>query len=420
MRRSFLKNSSEEWMDVIHPVRRTSMELTATPSIHRTIAIVVGIFLVLLVLCLWFIPWQQTVQGSGTVTSFDPDSRPQTVESAISGRIVKWYVTEGAYVEKGDTIAVLADINVNFLDTNLLSRLRKLRDRTFEAQEQGINVAIQRRKQAEQRYQKAQAEYENALVQVSTARIRYNRADTLYRQDLVSKRDLESALLNLNKSVADSISAAASMNVASQDVDAYRSEEERVISQAFVAMQEADVRLANAQGRIGAGTITAPRSGIIVRIRRPGSGQTVKEGEELATIVPSTTDQAAEIYVSSMDAALISPGRLVSLQFSGFPAFVFSGWQGISVGIFHGRVKVIDAVDDGSGRFRVLVVPDSSMKDWPDQRFLRQGTDVSAWILLEEVPIGFELWRQFMGFPPQFPVSAEQDMKSSSSKGVGR
>lgn len=389
--------------------------LVRTPNMAKWIATFIVGGIISAAIFLIFVPWQQTVVGSGKVTSFLPEARPQTVESVISGRIVKWYVVEGAKVNKGDTICILADINVNFFDRELLDKLKNLRDRTFEAQEQAINVAIQRRKQSEQRYDQARARLDNVLVEVSTARIRYSRADTLFKQDIASRRDLETAQLNLQKAVADSVSTAAAMRSALQDVDAFRAEEERVISQAYVAMQEADVRLANAQGRVGAGTIVAPISGTVVRIAKAGAGQTVKEGELLATIVPTTSDQAAEIYVSSMDAALIEPGRLVSLQFSGFPAFQFSGWQNIAVGIFHGRVKVIDAVDDGSGKFRVLVVPDASMRAWPDMRYLRQGTDVTGWVLLNEVPVGYELWRQFMGFPPQFPVPQSKASANASS-----
>lgn len=386
-------------------VRRSALLLVRTRRIHRTFILVVLTMLVILGVALVVVPWQQTVVGSGTVTSFAPEARPQTVESVISGRIARWFIREGAPVQKGDTIVVLTDYNVNFMDRNLLERLQTLRDRTFEAQEKAIEVAIQRRKQAEQRFQQSLARYDNVVVEARTARIRYERADTLFRQDLISRRDLETAQLNLQKAVADSITAQASISAALQDVDAFRSEEERVINQAFVAMQEADVRLANAQGRVGAGIVVAPIDGTVVRIAKAGAGQTVKEGEELAVIVPRTDDQAVQIYVSSMDAALITPGRKVSLQFSGFPAFQFSGWQNIAIGIFHGRVKVVDAVDDGTGRFRVLIVPDTLTRAWPSQRYLRQGTDVSGWVLLDDVPLGYELWRQLMGFPPQFPVS---------------
>jgi hypothetical protein len=38
---------------------------------------------------------------------------------------------------------------------------------------------------------------------------------------------------------------------------------------------------------------------------------------------------------------------------------------------------------------------------WPDKdRWLRQGARANAWVLLEQVPLWFEFWRQINGFPP--------------------
>ena len=37
---------------------------------------------------------------------------------------------------------------------------------------------------------------------------------------------------------------------------------------------------------------------------------------------------------------------------------------------------------------------------WPDDRWLRQGTRTQGWVLLNEVKVWFELWRQLNGFPP--------------------
>jgi hypothetical protein len=124
-------------------------------------------------------------------------------------------------------------------------------------------------------------------------------------------------------------------------------------------------------------------------------------------VTPSSTeDIAAEIFVSSLDAAIIDTGRPVRLQFAGFPAIQVwgGGWPSLSVGTFGGKVAVIDAVNDGSGRFRVLVVPDPEDKPWPNRTYLRQGTEVTGWILLNEVSLAYEAWRQLCGFPPIIPV----------------
>jgi len=223
----------------------------------------------------------------------------------------------------------------------------------------------------------------------------------------VARRELESAQLGLQKAVADSVAAFTGVMAARQDIEAFSAEEERVVNQAYSTMHEMDIRVSNAETRRGAGVVLAPISGVIVRIEKFGEGMTVKEGTPLALIVPAGDDRAIELYVGSMDAALVEPGRLVSLQFSGFPAFQFSGWQALQVGVFHGRVKVVDATDDGSGRFRILVVPaeESKYGRWPSNRYLRQGTDATGWVLLDDVAVGFELWRQLMGFPPQYPVA---------------
>jgi adhesin transport system membrane fusion protein len=403
-------------VDATVNLNRTSLRLIHTPRSLQTLVafslcVVLGI-----TAFLTFVPWLQTVVGSGIVTSFAPEARPQTVNSLITGRIIHWNVMEGASVKKGDTLVLLQDINIGFFDTVITDRLSTLRDRTVSAQQAAIDVSHQRRQQAEQRLTQAQARYDNAIIELQIARTRLDRSQQLFSEDLVSKRDVETATRDFQKAIADSAAGYASVLASEQDVAASRNEEARAIAQADVFIQEADVRLANVQGRVLARTVIAPIDGTVVRIARAGPGQIVKEGDELAVIVPKTTDQAVEIYMSSMDAALVEPGRKVALQFSGFPAFQFSGWQDIAVGIFHGTVKVIDAVDDGTGSFRVLVVPDTTYDYWPDQRFLRQGTDVTGWILLSEVPVGYELWRQLMGFPPQFPVPDSKSRKEKKER----
>ena len=77
-----------------------------------------------------------------------------------------------------------------------------------------------------------------------------------------------------------------------------------------------------------------------------------------------------------------------------------AGWPSVAVGTFGGVVSFIDPHDDGQGNFRIVVVPDPREEPWPSARFLRQGVRASAWVLLERVKLGFELWRRFNGFPP--------------------
>jgi hypothetical protein len=57
-----------------------------------------------------------------------------------------------------------------------------------------------------------------------------------------------------------------------------------------------------------------------------GPGQTVSKGSTLALIALEADDRAAELFISSIGASLVEPGRQVQLQFSGFPALQFSGF----------------------------------------------------------------------------------------------
>lgn len=146
--------------------------------------------------------------------------------------------------------------------------------------------------------------------------------------------------------------------------------------------------------------MTAPRAGVIFRVIANQGGEQVSAGDPLAVLVPDTQDRAVEIWVDGNDAALISPGRAVRLQFEGWPAVQFAGWPSVAVGTFGGRVAFVDSTDNGRGDFRLVVVPDPDEEPWPSTRFLRQGARANGWVILNRVSVGFELWRQLNGFPP--------------------
>ena len=58
----------------------------------------------------------------GSVTTLTPDQRPQTIQSPIPGRIEKWYVREGDFVKKGDTILFISEVKNEYFDPNLVNR----------------------------------------------------------------------------------------------------------------------------------------------------------------------------------------------------------------------------------------------------------------------------------------------------------
>jgi hypothetical protein len=92
----------------------------------------------------------------------------------------------------------------------------------------------------------------------------------------------------------------------------------------------------------------------------------------------------------------------------------FAGWPSVAVGTFGGEVATIDSTDDGTGKFRILVVPPSD-GEWPADRYLRQGVRANGWVMLNRVSLGYELWRQLNGFPltvaPKEPAAGKDNSK---------
>ena len=133
--------------------------------------------------------------------------------------------------------------------------------------------------------------------------------------------------------------------------------------------------------------------------------------------MPDVRDYAVELFVNGNDVPLIHEGRRVRLQFEGWPAVQWSGWPSVAVGTFGGEVAVVDTAADDQGRFRVLIVRGPG-DEWPAAPQVRQGARVNGWVLLDEVRLGWELWRLFNGFPPsstappgKTPTAAKETQK---------
>ncbi|MGK0391176.1 MAG: adhesin transport system membrane fusion protein, partial [Maribacter sp.] len=69
-----------------------------------------------------FLPWTQNINAKGYVTTRSPEQRPQAIQSVIAGRLETWYVQEGDYVEKGDTIIFISEVKSEYFDPDLIAR----------------------------------------------------------------------------------------------------------------------------------------------------------------------------------------------------------------------------------------------------------------------------------------------------------
>lgn len=325
-----------------HLEQLNNLERIKIPKSLRLLSALIVTALVGVTLLLCFMPWVQTASGMGVITALDPQDRTQSLNAPVDGRLAQWYVQEGQHVKAGDPIVRIQDI-----DHRLTERLQAQRD------------AAARKLQANQ-------------SAVETAVMDYERKKLLWQEGLVSRLDYENARIKLEELKAK--------------------EEE-----ANAALNQIEVDLSRQSSQL----VTAPRDGILLRLANGDSATIVSRGTPLATFLPEHIERALEIYIDGRDIGLIHPGRSVRIQFEGWPAFQFTGIPEIAIGTFAGKVHYVEPTATANGQFRVLIVEDPDhTTPWPPEQFVRLGAQARAWVLLDTVRLGYELWRQLNNFPP--------------------
>ncbi|QHW00403.1 HlyD family secretion protein [Spirosoma endbachense] len=411
--------------------------------------------LALLLICLavLFLPWQQTINGEGGVTALNPQDRPQTIQNAIAGRIERWKIQEGQAVKKGDTLLVISDVKDDYFDPKLPQRLDEqlgakqgsltatsVKISALEEQMAALRKALTV-KLASARNKVRQSEFKVASDSTDLIAIRKNyqialdrldRFEKGYTNGLFSLTDLETRRLKVQEDYAKVIAQENKLNGARQelinaqlDLSTIQADYQEKIAKSLSDRSSAVSYQAEASGEIaklrnkissvdvrrGLYVVRAPQDGYIVRSLKAGIGEMIKEGESIVTLQPANPSVAVELYVRPMDVPLIQRGRMVRLKFDGWPAIQFSGWPSVAVGTFGGEVAVIDAINSVNGKYRLLIKPKSRSGDqpWPNQ--LRVGSGVFGWVMLDDVPIWYELWRQLNGFPPSLQQEPKEEKK---------
>ena len=440
-----------------------ALRLARSSRIARRVARWLSAAMVAAIGLMLFAPWQQNVTGSGDVIAPAPEDRQQMLGAPIKGRIVRWgeNIFENARVEEGQEIAEICDLDENYAERlqdklfnseqavaaaetqvaarervleatrtvveNLEQQLeayRSIRNRTVVFEESYVqsaerkvageqqllqqyqaalpqleqelqrtrnlhergNIALQKVQEVERELAEAEAKVRYAGEQVAAAQAELE-GKVEERQAKIDKADadIEEVTAKLRKALAE---------ISYAESDLAKSEQELAKAEQDLLAAETDV------ARQGTRIITAPFDGIVVQIN-PNLGTAVlKEGDPICRIVPETSERVVQLWLDGNDAPLVEPGRHVRLQFEGWPAIQFAGWPSVAVGTFGGEILSVDATDDGAGKFRVLVRPASDSEVWPEERFLRQGVRANGWVLLNRVPLWYEVWRQLNGFPP--------------------
>ena len=401
-----------------------ALALSGSARAPRILSRILFIIFLLILAAIFFMPWQQFVSGTGRVIAFNPLDRRVNVEAPVAGRVKHLHVVENQRVKKGD---ILLEIQDN--DPNLLANMRLQHDaaiaRKAAAQQRiedlGAQIAQMELAKSEA-IDSARQRVLSEQYSLNTNQLNFERVEKLLKPGYVSQRDFELAKLAIDSSEANLQSAKAILERTEREMDASissikgsRSSAQSELATADRDITTIDIQINQAQQQV----IEAPRDGIVFSITAT-DGTYLRPGSAICVIIPETESRFVEMWVNGMDMPLITqrhenpdgtvtPGSPVRLQFEGWPAIQFVGWPSVAVGTFGGEVVFIDPTDDGYGRFRIVVSarPDvttrdgkTHIEDWPGNRFLRQGVRSKGWVLLQQVPLWLEIWRQLNGFPP--------------------
>lgn len=421
-----------------------------TSKVRRYFFIITGI-----VLLAMFIPWTQNIQSVGAVTALRQEQRPQQLNNSIPGRIVKWWVKEGDSVKKGDTILQLAEIKDDYLDPQLLERTGQqlAAEQSTIDYYQGKTATVTDQMIALENEQELKLRsIENKLVQIRrkvqsdsikviaaqnemlVADRQLEGATKMYEQGVIPLTEYERRKVMHQNTQAKFIGAQNDYNNSKQDVlilqldrsaaiqgyaekiakaagDRFQSQSQIAAGQGKVAKLQNQYE--NYRIRNGQYYVLAPQDGQVIKARKAGIGEIVKEGEMIVEVVPTNYQLAAEVWVKPMDLQLLAIGQKMRFTFDGFPAIIFSGWPHASYGTFGGEIVAIERNLSENGFFRVLVAEDKNDRKWPAE--LKIGTGAVSFSLLKDVPVWYELWRQVNGFPPDY-YKPSSNQKSQEEK----
>jgi multidrug resistance efflux pump len=413
-----------------------------------------GVLIVLLAFL--FLPWTQNISARGDVTTLRQEQRPQQLNTIIPGKVAKWFVKEGDFVNKGDTIIQLSEIKDDYLDPNLLNRTKEqltakemtvesykskvgTAEMQIEALNQGRELKVsQIQNKLRQQRMKVQADSMDMIAATNDftyASRQFARAKNMYDSGLISLTQYEQRnVANQNASAKKTsaeikyLNARQELGILQLELNGTVQDYNEKISKASGDRFQSLSQIASGQGDIAKLQnqymnydvrsklyfITAPQSGQVIKAKKAGIGEIVKDGEMIVEIVPNEIQYAVEMFVRPLDLPLMDTGQKVRFMFDGFPAVVFSGWPQASIGTFGGKVAAVESSVSENGKFRVLVKEDEGDRKWPVQ--LKMGTGASGFALIKDVPVWYELWRNINGFPPEYydnkkPVEAKKDKK---------
>ena len=393
----------------------------------------VTFFIVLFLVGMLFLPWQQTVKGQGAIMAYDPTQRDYAILSTIDGFIEKFHIQENQFVKKGTALFTMVD-----LDKSYVEKLENMQ-RSTQEQSQNTQQIISKSKEQKANQQKyltvgltiyEQKEHQSKdkiaslkLKEVSLKKnyeikkLNFERTHLLYKEGIESKRNYEKAEDALIKSKAemgkieiDIQIETRNREIIAQEKDKFLKETKNKIKSLENALLSADNQLKNLEqslqkqattiARYATSEVLAPKDGYVVRVLNNDKNKFIKKGEAVIHFAPKVDVKSIRLKVSDFNMPLIKEGLPARIMFYGWPALQISGWPQIKFGTFGGVIKKVEPLSHEKGFYYAYIV-DTPSEPWPNDELLRIGTQATVWIRLSTVPLWYQMWRLMNALPPQ-------------------
>ncbi|MBN2816431.1 MAG: hypothetical protein JXQ67_07075 [Campylobacterales bacterium] len=390
-----------------------------------TLMFIFGVFVMLM------LPWEQTTKSEGKLIAYNPSERDYTIHAPISGFIQSYKVEEDKFVQEGDLLLEMHDLDADYLEklhnigsdintqqSNAQNGLKLLQEqkRNLEA---NLNTGVEIHKRKIAQIEDSLQTLLNKLTEVKNnfeiTQSNYERIKTLYSEGIESQRTYElahnefiklTALLDTTNINIEKEKKA--LEIQKKEKDAFIKNQENLIKSlenqiisAQNKLKSLDREFTNASINISRNQnakVYATKDGYPIRILKNDKDRYVKQGDPLIHFSPKITKRALLVKVRAIDMPLIKKGLKTRIQFYGWPSLQVSGWPTITYGTFAGVVDKIDPIAHEEGVFYAYIT-ETPQEPWPDIEVLKVGTRASAWIRLSTVQIWYEIWRLHNALP---------------------
>ena len=389
---------------------------------------------ILILLSTLFLPWEQTVRGTGTLIAFNPKERSYKIGATIDGVIDKIFVKENQFVTKGTPLFSMIDLNNEYIKNleNIKNSIEeeiknsKIEKNNLEEQyknlEESFKISLElylkKEKQIKRKIEQLKLQKEALDKRYNIEEIHFNRNKKLYLKGVVSKREYEVQESLYFKVKADLFKVNVSISIEEENIIINNQEKARFevdtkskllalknsilkTSSKIETLTQKEQNQKNIENRYISKNIIAKSDGYVIRVLKNDKNRFIKRGEDVVLFAPKVTKRAILLKISDFSMPLMKEELPARIMFYGWPALQISGWPKIRFGTFSGVIERVEPISYEKGFYYAYIIDDEREDPWPKDNILRVGTQATVWVRLKTVPLWYEVWRQINALPPK-------------------